>query len=310
MFKESEFKNLIDPTVKEWRVSAGIPRLTSDTSYSTGNFEKLRNEYSRLQLDSVNGTTDRMKTILDRTGWNPGFFQGKLILECGCGAGPDTEILLKLGARVVSVDIAGVDIAANNIGDNENVQFVQASIMDLPLQKESFDIVFCHRVLQHTPDPEKTLNHILQFVKPDGAVFVHSYAKTFIQMARWKYVFRPVTKRMNPEKLYRLIQNYAQPAFKVTNFFNQFKIGRAINHVFIPFLNYRNLEKFKNLSDVEIIEYGIHDTFDALSPPYDHPISANTMRSIAEKYLKIPFEIEERDMVTLLRTLDRPSSRV
>jgi len=38
--------------------------------------------------------------------------------------GPDTETFLKVGARVVSVDIAGIDIAAKNI----NSQFVKASI--------------------------------------------------------------------------------------------------------------------------------------------------------------------------------------
>jgi SAM-dependent methyltransferase len=68
-----------------------------------------------------------------------------VVLECGCGAGPDTEILLKLGARVVSVDLAGVDVAQNNLGEQESLCLEQASIENLPFNTASFDIVFCHK---------------------------------------------------------------------------------------------------------------------------------------------------------------------
>jgi len=80
----------------------GIPRFTPDISYSE-NFALLREKHAELQLDSRNGTTDRYDTILDRTQWPIEFFKGKTVLECGCGAGPDTEILLLLGCKVVSV---------------------------------------------------------------------------------------------------------------------------------------------------------------------------------------------------------------
>jgi SAM-dependent methyltransferase len=284
-------------------VRNGIPRFTPDHSYSSGNFSRLREEHATLQLDSVNGTTDRLDTILDRTNWDKEFFKGKLILECGCGAGPDTEVLLSLGAHVVSVDLAGTDIAKANVKNNENAYFVQASIMDLPLQRHSFDIVFCHRVLQHTPNPEATLDHILQFVKQDGAVFVHSYARTWAQMFRWKYALLPLSRKMDSERLYNLIKAYAPFAYKLTNGINRLPGGLYFNHVFIPFLNKRHLSKFKSLSDEQILEYSIHDTFDALSPAYDSPLSANRMRDIAKRHLTKPFEIDERRTVTLLRTV-------
>lgn len=75
------------------------------------------------------------------------------------------------------------------------------------------------------------------------------------------------------------------------------------NWIVIPFFNYRYLEKFKDKSDEFIIEYGIHDTFDALSPTYDNPIKTESMRTIASEVLKVPFEIVKRRNVTLLRTL-------
>jgi ubiquinone/menaquinone biosynthesis C-methylase UbiE len=281
----------------------GIPRFTSDVSYSTGNFSKLRDRFAILQMDSQNGTEDRLQTILERTGWPKDYFKGKTVLECGVGAGPDAEILLKLGARVVAVDIAGLDVAKKNLGENPNLQLVQASIDNLPLKKKSFDIVFCHRVLQHTPSPRKTLAHILEFVKDDGAVFVHSYSQTFRQMFRWKYVLRPITKRMNDDQLFRIIAWYSRPVYKITAFLNSFIIGRVFVWVFIPFLNYRHKRIFDGKSDEYMREYAVHDTFDALSPRYDRPMSVETMKNIAaQRHLKRPYEVVETG-VTLLRTI-------
>ncbi len=283
-------------------VRNGVPRFTPDESYSDGNFAKLREEHAVLQFDSKNGTTDRDQTISDRTTWPKEFWAGKTVLECGCGAGPDTEILRNWGAKVIAVDLAGSDIAKESLDDEENIQIVQGSILDLPFKKQSFDIVFCHRVLQHTPHPHETLEHILQFVKPDGAVFVHSYARTFIQMCRWKYALLPFTRKVKSEKLYNFVKGYAPFAMKLTGTLRKIPGGRGINHFFIPFLNYRHAKQFEPLTDERVMEIGVHDTFDALSPPYDNPMSAKDMRLIAEKHLKHPFEIEERPMVTLLRT--------
>jgi SAM-dependent methyltransferase len=301
VFPPDSFRTLLDRT--DYLTRNGIPRFTPDSSYSTGNFAKLRERHASLQLDSRNGTTDRYDTFLQRTKWPVDFLRGKLVLECGCGAGPDTEILLRLGARVVAVDIAGLDIAAANIGENPNVQFVQASITDLPFRREQFDVVFCHRVLQHTPNPEHTLDHILGFVRPDGHAFVHSYARTWQQMLRWKYAFRPFTKRLDPERLYAGISAYAEAAFKLTNAVRKLPGGRYFNHVVVPFLNYRHVPQFQELDDQQVVEYGIHDTFDALSPPYDSPLSAAKMRAIAAKHLTRPFIVDELPAITLLRTL-------
>jgi SAM-dependent methyltransferase len=226
-------------------------------------------------------------------------------LECGCGAGPDTEILLDLGAKIVSVDIAGVDVAKSNLSSHpnaENVQFVQDSISDLHLKPGSFDIVFCHRVLQHTPDPAQTLDHILQFAKKDGHIFVHSYSNSKFQMWRWKYALLPVTRKLPTQLLYNIIKFYAWPAFYITNIMNSTRFGTKLAHIFVPFLNYRKSKKYVRKSNSFIVEYGIHDTFDALSPSYDKPISPNVMAEIADRHITRDFEVYTDPGITLLRT--------
>lgn len=283
-------------------IKNGIPRFTPDLSYSTGNFSKLREKHAELQLDSRNNSGEREMTILERCQWPPEFFKGKTILECGCGAGPDTEVFRKYGATVVAVDIAGVDIAKANLNGDDGVIFVQGSILDLPFKKECFDIVWCHRVIQHTPDPKQTFKHIIQYVKPKGAFFVHSYARSWVQMLRWKYALRPLTKRQDPEKLYNFIKSYAPAAYKLTGFMRKIPGGRYFNHFFVPFLNYRHAKRFEKMSDEQIMELAIHDTFDALSPAYDNPLSPAFMETVANENLNVPFELEKRHMSTFLRT--------
>ena len=143
----------------------------------------------------------------------------------------------------------------------------------------------------------------MQFVKSEGAVFVHSYAKTFFQMCTWKYALRPITTRMDSAKLYNLIESCAPKAYAITNAIAQLPKGHMINHFLIPFRNHSNHDRLKILTEEQLIEYGIHDTFDSLSPRYDKPLSAKIIKKIAQEMLSAPFEIIEQRTVTLLRTI-------
>lgn len=279
-----------------------IPRFVPSKNYSTGNFAMLREKHGTLQFDSKNGTKYRYNTILERTGWPPGFFKGKTVLECGCGAGPDTEVLLSLGARVVAVDLYP-DRALRNIGERDDACFVQASIMDLPLKERSFDIVFCHQVLQHTPDPKKTMEHILKFVKVDGAAMVYSYAKTFWKLVNIKYLLRPLTVRMDTERLYRFIRWYAPLAYRLTNQLHKLPWGQPACYACIPFSNMTYEKQFSHFTNQQFIEYGIHETFDALTPKYDIPLSSRIMAEIGNRCLNMPFEMMETKTKTILRTV-------
>lgn len=284
-------------------VRDGIPRFSPDTSYSSGNFSVLRERHATLQLDSVNGTTDRMQTFLNRTGWSEQDVKGKLVLECGCGAGPDTEILLALGARVVAVDLAGVDVAQTNLGQRPELCLLQASIDSLPFKPASFDIVFCHRVIMHTPNPPAVMDHILGFVKPGGKAFVHSYSRDFFQMFRWKYPLRLITKRMNPERLYRMIEKCTPLLFPLTKAMNSNRYLRRLCWHFVPYINHRHQLKYQDLTDEQMRELAVHETFDALSPQYDNPLSTKIMSEIASRHLDVPFEIIHGRAFVVMRTL-------
>jgi hypothetical protein len=109
---------------------------------------------------------------------------------------------------------------------------------------------------------------------------------------------------MDPEKLYNFISWYAPKLVKVTSVISRFgKYGNYFNWVFMPVFDYTRLVKYKGRPKDFILEYSVHDTFDALSPRYDKPIKLEVMRSIAKEFLKQPFEIFEGKGITLLRTV-------
>ena len=132
---------------------------------------------------------------------------------------------------------------------------------------------------------------------------MHSYARSAHQMLRWKYALRPLTRRMDPERLYGRIERYAPRAYRLGERLRVVPGGAQLGRVLVPFLNYRHEPKFRSLSEEQILEYGVHDTFDALSPRYDRPLAASRMRAIAAELLQRPFEVDEQPDVTILRTL-------
>ncbi len=157
----------------------GIPRFVPQQNYADS-FGLQWNTFRRTQLDSFTGTTlsrDRLQRI---AGGSLDVFRGKTVLEAGCGAGRFTEVMLGAGARVFAADISSaVEANRENCGTASDYFVCQADITRLPLRREQFDIVVCVGVIQHTPDPEKTMAALCAHVKPGGRLFIDHYPPNY-----------------------------------------------------------------------------------------------------------------------------------
>jgi len=106
-------------------------------------------------------------------GWiapvRPDFFQGKTVLEGGCGKGRHTRRVAGWGARdIVAVDLsAAVEVAFASTRGVENAHIIQADIYHLPL-RQVFDYAFSVGVLHHLPDPRAGFRSLVSRVKPGG----------------------------------------------------------------------------------------------------------------------------------------------
>ncbi len=163
----------------EFPVYNGIPRFVPQTNYANS-FGLQWNTFRRTQLDSYTRTTlsrDRLARIV---GGSLNVFEGKTTLEAGCGAGRFTEVMLNAGATVFAADISSaVEANRENCGASDRYFVCQADITRLPVQSEQFDIVVCVGVIQHTPDPEKTMSALCSYVKPGGQLFIDHYPPNY-----------------------------------------------------------------------------------------------------------------------------------
>lgn len=104
--------------------------------------------------------------------------KGLRVLEIGCGLGTDGAQFSKAGADYVGVDLteAAVDLARKRFEiSNLAGQFHTADAEKLDFEDNSFDLVYSHGVLHHTPDTAGAVREVHRVLKPKGRAIVMLY---------------------------------------------------------------------------------------------------------------------------------------
>lgn len=109
-------------------------------------------------------------------------WQGKRVLEIGCGIGTDTTRFARAGAQVTAVDLStrSIEIARQRMelyGVADRVQFFAGSAEDLSrvVPPETFDLIYSFGVIHHTPHPERVLEQLRQYTGPGTTVKIMVY---------------------------------------------------------------------------------------------------------------------------------------
>ncbi|KIW81507.1 hypothetical protein Z517_04532 [Fonsecaea pedrosoi CBS 271.37] len=129
------------------------------------------------------------------------------ILDVGCGPG---TITADLATFVPEGKVIGVDAVESVLGQASeyatsrgvtNITFQKVDANDLPFEDNSFDIVFCHQVLQHVKNPVAILKEMRRVAKPGGIVAAREADyKSFAwypeipEIARWAELYQKVAK--------------------------------------------------------------------------------------------------------------------
>jgi len=123
--------------------------------------------------------------------WN-----GKRVLEIGCGIGTDTISFARAGARVTAVDLSEESLAvarrrAAVYGLTDRIAFHRADAEHLSesVPVEIHDLVYSFGVLHHTPQPQNAIREIRRYMGSDSVLKImvyhrHSWKVLWI-LAKW-----------------------------------------------------------------------------------------------------------------------------
>ena len=254
----------------------GIPRFAPEFNYAD-NFGMQWNHFRQTQLDSYSGHPISANRFWKATAWKPEELKDKWVLDVGCGAGRFAEVALNAGAKVVALDYSSaVDACYANLKHHPNLHVVQGDIYALPFAPKSFAFVYSLGVLQHTPNVAKAFFALPSMVLEGGKLCADFYWKRLRTMLHATYLLRPITKRMPQAKLFGLLKRWVPCLLFVSQSLGRVPLlGRAFKRL-VPVADYAGIYP---LSDQQLEEWALLDTFDMLAPAHDNPQTAHTIRS-------------------------------
>jgi 2-polyprenyl-3-methyl-5-hydroxy-6-metoxy-1,4-benzoquinol methylase len=109
-------------------------------------------------------------------------WEGKRVLEVGCGIGTDSINFARAGADLTAVELSSesLRIAAQRaevMGVADRIRFLEANAEELTatLTDEPYDLVYSFGVIHHTPRPERALAEMRALVTPGGTLKLMVY---------------------------------------------------------------------------------------------------------------------------------------
>lgn len=100
--------------------------------------------------------------------------KNKKILDVGCGGGILAESLALKGGNVKGIDLADGPLEVAKIREqkrNLGITYEKIETSKLIKKKEKFDVITCLEMLEHVPDPEKTVKECSELLNNNGDIF-------------------------------------------------------------------------------------------------------------------------------------------
>lgn len=120
------------------------------------------------------------KARFEKSGFDPAqFFKDKVVVDAGCGSGKFSAAIGRFGAsKVIGLDIGekGLEFArgqAKKVPYGDRLDYRYGSLLDIPLDDNSVDVVWSNGVIHHTLGYEKCVSEFARILKPGGELFLY-----------------------------------------------------------------------------------------------------------------------------------------
>lgn len=108
-------------------------------------------------------------------------FEGRHVLEIGCGQGLDASEIVQRCRDYVGIDmsLASLEVARHEVGqrkpDGTPALFVHADAERLCFAAETFDLIYSVGVLHHTPGFDAAIDEVYRLLEPGGKFVLMLY---------------------------------------------------------------------------------------------------------------------------------------
>lgn len=188
----------------------------------------------------------------------PGFaqferWQGKSVLEIGCGIGTDTMNFARAGAQVTAVELSEESLKfakqRKEVFGLNNITFYLANAEELSrtVPPKVYDLIYSFGVIHHTPHPERIFEEIKKYCGPDTELRVMLYSKWC-----WKTFW--ILMKYGKGQFWRAKELLAK--------YSEAQIGSPVSYTY----SFREIRKL--MKDFDIIELRKEHIFPYVIPKY------------------------------------------
>lgn len=131
----------------------------------------LNSQYNSFFDDFIKGTD--IHNDLSRTAYYSALehivFEGKKVLDVGCGDGWDIKQLIKQNAICYGLDSSN-SLVAEAQKNNSSATIIEGNMESLPYENESFDVVLSKYAIQTSTNVPLVLSEMDRVLKPKGKI--------------------------------------------------------------------------------------------------------------------------------------------
>ena len=133
----------------------------------------------------------------------PDFFEGKLVVDVGCGNGRIGRLVAPHCREYIGLDLSESVYAFPSYLDTQNITLVRASGTNLPVVDILSEVTICWGVLHHMDDPKKGLKELFRVTKPGGTILIFIYSNAY----HGRKNLNQFSKNLNQEQSHELIES-------------------------------------------------------------------------------------------------------
>jgi 2-polyprenyl-3-methyl-5-hydroxy-6-metoxy-1,4-benzoquinol methylase len=179
-------------------------------------------------------------------------YEGRRLLEVGCGLGIDLVRFGRCGATVTGVDLAevAIDLAQQNVaqaGLTADLRVMNGE--DLQFEDGSFDVVYAHGVLQYTANAQQMIDELHRVLRPGGQAILMVYNRyswlnvlSKLMKVELEHEDAPVLKKYSIKQFRSMLRSFAEARIVPERFPVRSRLhgglkGRLYNGLFVGLFN-------------------------------------------------------------------------